>query len=179
MRRLSAGARVASVSIHAPGRLVRLIHRLPLPLYRSGWGRLLGSTFLLIAHVGRKTGKRRETVVMALTHDAETLEVVACSAWGRNADWVRNIRAHPALLVRIGRESYVPEQRFLSEEESVAVVIDFRGRHPWRLRLIAAILGCEDLRSEAGVRNFVRSRPFVSFRPKESEAGGLRLIPDV
>jgi hypothetical protein len=41
--------------------------RLPRPLYHRGWGRLLGHTFLLIAHEGRKSGLRHETVAMALT----------------------------------------------------------------------------------------------------------------
>jgi hypothetical protein len=69
------------------------------------------------------------------------------------------------LQIEIGRESYVPRQRFLSEDESAAVVAEFRRRHPWRVRLFAAILGWGDLSSEAAVREFVRTRPFVSFRP--------------
>jgi hypothetical protein len=67
--------------------------------------------------------------------------------------------------VQIGRESFTPEQRFLSEDESFAVAVDFRRRHPWRLRLITWILGWDDLRSDAAAREFVRSRPFVSLRP--------------
>jgi hypothetical protein len=46
------------------------------PLYHRGFGRFLGHTFLLIAHQGRMTGKRRETVAMALTYDPETREAV-------------------------------------------------------------------------------------------------------
>jgi deazaflavin-dependent oxidoreductase (nitroreductase family) len=126
---------------------------------------MLDHTFLLIAHEGRKTGKRRETVTMALAYDADTREAVVFSAWGPNTEWMRNLRAHPALQIQIGRESYVPEQRFLSEDESVAVVVEFRHRHPWRTRLFAAILGWGDLSSDAAVRDFVRGRPFVSFRP--------------
>jgi hypothetical protein len=57
------------------------------------------------------------------------------------------------------------QQQFLSEDESVAVVREFQRRHPWRTRLFAAILGWGDLSSETAVREFVRSRPFVSFRP--------------
>ena len=113
----------------------------PRPLYRRGWGWMLDHTFLLIAHEGRKTGKRRETVAMALAYDVDTREAVVFSAWGPNTEWMRNLRAHPALQIQIGRESYVPEQRFLSEDESVAVVVEFRRRHPWRTRLFAAILG--------------------------------------
>jgi deazaflavin-dependent oxidoreductase (nitroreductase family) len=148
-----------------PGRLARAVFRLPLPLYRRGWGSLLGHTFLLVTHVGRKTGRCRETVAMALTYDPETRETVVCSAWGPGTDWIRNIRARPALRIQIGRETYVPEQRFLSEDESVATAADFRRRHPWRLRLLAGILGWGDLGSEESLREFVHGRPFVSFRP--------------
>jgi deazaflavin-dependent oxidoreductase (nitroreductase family) len=147
-----------------PGRLALGVMRMPLRLYRRGWGRLLGHTFLLITHEGRKTGKRRETVAMALTYDSQAHEAIVCSAWGPNTDWIRNIRVRPALQIQIGRESFTPEQRFLSEDESVAVAIAFRRCHPWRLRILAAILGWGDLSSEAAVRDFVRSRPFVSFR---------------
>ena len=139
--------------------------RLPLPLYQRGWGWLLGHTFLLVTHTGRKTGKRRETVAMALTYDPETHGAVVCSAWGQNTDWIHNIRAHPALQIQIGRESYMPEQRFLSEEESFAVAVEFRRQHPRRLRLVARILGWGDLSSDSAVRDFVRRHPFVSFRP--------------
>jgi deazaflavin-dependent oxidoreductase (nitroreductase family) len=153
-----------------PGRLALALMRVPRPLYRRGWGWMLDHTFLLIAHQGRKTGKRRETVTMALAYDAETREAVVFSAWGPNTEWMRNLRAHPALQVQIGRESYVPEQRFLSEDESVAVVLEFRRRHPWRTRLFGAVLGWGGLNSETAVREFVRSRPFVWFRPARAPA---------
>ena len=149
-----------------PGRLALAVMRIPRPLYHCGWGWMLDHTFLLIAHQGRKTGKRHETVAMALKYDPDTRETVVCSAWGPNTEWIRNLRAHPALQIQIGRESYVPEQRFLSEDESVAVAAEFRRRHPSRTRLFAAILGWGDLSSETTVREFVRTRPFVSFRPR-------------
>jgi deazaflavin-dependent oxidoreductase (nitroreductase family) len=146
-----------------PGRLALAVMRVPRPLYRHGLGRLLGHTFLLIAHRGRTTGKRRETVAMTLTWNPDTREAVVCSAWGETG-WLRNLRAHPALEIQIGGEAFVPEQRFLSEDEAVAVATEFRTRHPWRLRLLSAVLGWGDLESEAAVRELVRSRPFVSFR---------------
>jgi deazaflavin-dependent oxidoreductase (nitroreductase family) len=151
-----------------PGRIALWFMRLPRPLYHRGWGRLLGHTFLLITHEGRKTGKRRETVAMTLTYDAETQESVVCSAWGPNTEWLRNLRAHPALQIQIGHETYVPQQRFLSEDEAVAVAVEFRDRHPGRLRLFATVLGWGDLGGEAAVRAFVHNRPFVSFRPAQT-----------
>ena len=87
-----------------PGRLALAVFRLPLLLYRRGWGWLLGDTFLLLVHAGRKTGTRYSTVAMVLRYDPRTQEAVICSGWGKDADWIRNIQAHPALQVQIGRK---------------------------------------------------------------------------
>ena len=148
--------------------------RLPRPLYRRGWGRLLGHTFLVITHEGRTTGLRHETVAMPLTYDPETRETVVCSAWGPNTQWMRNLRAHTALRIQIGDEAYAPVQRFLSEEEAAAVAREFRDHHPWRLRLFAAVLGWGDLGNDEALRELVRERPFVAFRP--SPASGPRRV---
>ena len=153
-----------------PGRLALIVFRLPLLLYRQGWGWLLGDTFLLLVHAGRTTGKRYSTVAMVLRYDARTHEAVICSAWGKDADWIRNIGARPALQVQIGRDSFTPQQRFLSEEESLAVLSEFQHRHPQRSRLLASILGWGDLRSDTAGREFVSTRPFVSFRPLDPAA---------
>ena len=148
-----------------PGRLALMVFRMPLRLYRHGWGWLLGHIFLLLVHVGRKTGKPHDTVAMALSYNRDHHEAVIFSGWGPDADWVHNLQAHAALEVRIGRESFVPEHRFLTDDEAVAVVTDFRQRHPWRVRLASAILGWGDLRSDAVARRFVHEHPFVSLRP--------------
>ena len=108
-----------------PGRLALAVFRVPLPLYRAGWGWLLGRTFLLLVHAGRKTGQPHAMTAMVLRYDAVTHEAVICSGWGPTTDWVRNIRARPALEVRIGRESFTPQQRFLSEDESFDVCLEF------------------------------------------------------
>jgi deazaflavin-dependent oxidoreductase (nitroreductase family) len=149
-----------------PGRLALAVFR-SLPLYRRGWGGLLGHTFLLLVHAGRKTGTPYSAVALVLRYDRQTHEAVICAAWGQDTDWVRNIRVRPALRVQIGRESFTPEQRFLSEDESLAVVAGFGRRHPWRLRLVTSILGWGDLRSDAAAREFVSVRPFVSLRPAD------------
>jgi deazaflavin-dependent oxidoreductase (nitroreductase family) len=111
-----------------PGRLALAVFRLPLPLYRRGWGSLLGHTFLLLVHAGRKSGTIYSSVAMALTYDPATQEAVICSVRGERADWVRNIRVRPALQVRIGPESFTPQQRFLTKDERFDVAVEFRRR---------------------------------------------------
>ena len=118
-----------------PGRLALAAFRMPLFLYRGGWGWMLGRTFLLLVHVGRRTGEPHDTVAMVLGDDADTGELVICSAWGPEADWVRNLQAGPGREVRVGRQRFVPEHCFLSEDEAVAVGVAFR-------RVIRTGCGC-------------------------------------
>jgi deazaflavin-dependent oxidoreductase (nitroreductase family) len=148
-----------------PGRLALVVFRLPLRLYDHGWGWVLDRTFLRLVHRGRRTGREHSTVAMVLAFDPKTREAVICSAWGPNADWLRNLRAGPAAQVQIGRLSFTPQHRFLTEEESVAVGVDFRRRHPHRLRFMSWVFGWGDLRTDPGLRVFVRDRPFVALRP--------------
>jgi deazaflavin-dependent oxidoreductase (nitroreductase family) len=126
---------------------------------------MLGRTFLMLVHVGRITAQPHDTVAMVLADDRSTGEVVIFSGWGPDADWLRNLHAGPAREVRLARERFVPEHRFLDEAEAVAVVGAFRHRHPGRVWLASAILGWGDLRSDAVLREFVQDHPFVALRP--------------
>lgn len=150
-----------------PGRLALAVFRIPLPLYRHGWGWLLGRTFLLLVHAGRKSGELYPAVAMVLRYDQDSHEAVVFSAWGEHTDWIRNIRVRPALRVQIGRESFTPQQRFLTQDESLAVVAEFQRQHPWRSRLATRIMGWEDLHSDTAARDFVGTRPFIAFRPAD------------
>lgn len=148
-----------------PGRLSIAVFRLPLILYRRGWGWLLGTTFMLLVHAGRKTGQPHLMTAMVMSWNPATREVVIFSGWGPKSDWVRNLRARPALRVEVGRESYRPQHRFLDEDESVAVARDFLRRHPYRVRVASRILDWPDLHSDSVLRDFVRTHPFVMLRP--------------
>ena len=153
-----------------PGRLALAMFRMPLSAYRHDTGWLLGRTFVEFAHTGRKTGQQYETVAMVLRYDPDAHEAVICAAWGPGTDWVRNLRAGPAARVRLGRESFAPQHRFLPDEEAFDVAVHFRREHPRRLRLLSMILGWGDLRDDAAVRDFIHTRPFVAFRPATASA---------
>jgi deazaflavin-dependent oxidoreductase (nitroreductase family) len=152
-----------------PGRLALALFRMPLRAYRHDAGWLLGRTFMEFTHTGRKTGRPYQTVAMVLRYDPGAREAVICAAWGPDTDWVRNLRAGPAARVRLGRESFTPQHRFLSEEEAFDVAVQFRREHPRRLRLISTILGWGDLRGDAAVRGLIRTHPFVAFRPATTD----------
>lgn len=74
----------------------------------------------MLTHVGRRTGQRHATAAMVLAEDRTTCEVVICSVWG------------------------VPQHRFLTQDEALAVGRSFR-------------------RSD-----YFSTRPFVALRPRGS-----------
>jgi deazaflavin-dependent oxidoreductase (nitroreductase family) len=152
------------------------VFRLPLRAARSG--HLSGRTFVTFVHTGRNTGLPHEAVAMVLRYNEATREVVICAAWGPDTDWVRNLQAGRAAKVQLGRESFIPEHRFLPDAEALDVIHHFRDLHPARLRFFSAALGWGDLRVDDVAREFVRTHPFVGFRPNsEDSSGGTKQDP--
>jgi deazaflavin-dependent oxidoreductase (nitroreductase family) len=148
-----------------PGRLALAIFRMPLRAYRHDKGWLLGHTFLELVHTGRKTGHQYEVVAMVLRYDADAHEAVILAGWGPDTDWVRNLHAGPAVRVRLGRETFTPAHRFLSEDEAFDVVAEFRREHPHRVRLATTVMDWGNFRRDTTVREFIATHPFVAFRP--------------
>ena len=96
---------------------LRRLFRAPVYLYRWKCGWLLGHRFLLLIHIGRRTGLTRHTVLEVLEYRKEDPEAVVMSAFGPSADWLRNIETTPNLVVVIGSQRFIAAHRVLDEEE--------------------------------------------------------------
>jgi deazaflavin-dependent oxidoreductase (nitroreductase family) len=114
--------------------------KMPLILYRLGLGWMLGKRFMLLTHVGRRSGKIYRSVLAVLHFDEKTREILAVSPWS-GSNWYRNIQATPALEVETGRTRYVPVQRNLSTEEIATLFIEYRRERPIFSRIVARIPG--------------------------------------
>jgi deazaflavin-dependent oxidoreductase (nitroreductase family) len=84
---------------HQPRGVLRLLLRAPLVLCRARPGRMLGHRLLRLVHIGRTSGRRRETVLEVVHYDPHTPEVVVVSGWGERSDCYRNITATPAIEI--------------------------------------------------------------------------------
>jgi deazaflavin-dependent oxidoreductase (nitroreductase family) len=102
-------ARTESRPRSRPNAALRVAFRLPVYPYRYRLGWLFGHRLLLLVHRGRKSGYVYQTVLEVVRHDPARRESIVVSAWGgEKADWYRNLRAAPAVEIRIRRERYVP-----------------------------------------------------------------------
>lgn len=75
-----------------PTGLWRHVLRLPVWLFRWRLGFLLGGRFVMIDHVGRRSGVVHQTVVEVVEHDEGRGELIVCSGTGPRADWYLTCR---------------------------------------------------------------------------------------
>jgi deazaflavin-dependent oxidoreductase (nitroreductase family) len=141
------------------------IFKLPIFLYQLKLGWLLGTRFMQITHVGRRSGKVRRTILAVLRFDEKSNEIFAVSAW-KGSDWYCNIQALPALQVETGFVGYVPQQRTLSPEEITTAFLEYRRQHPIFSRMICRIPGWKWDSSYEEFLELARTLRGVAFKPK-------------
>lgn len=125
-----------------PRGLLRLVLRAPIWLYRARLGWLFGHRLLYLAHRGRRTGARREVVVETVRYDPAAPEVTVVAAWGGNPDWYRNLKAAPAIEVRLGTRRWpAPTHRFLDASETHRTLLAYQRAHPRAWKRLAPLLG--------------------------------------
>ena len=95
-------------------------------------------------------------------------EAVVMSAFGRNADWLRNIEATPGPGVVIGLQHFVAGHRFLDTEEAMSVITSYERRNwliaPIIRRVLSRLLGWRYDGSASARRRLVAQLPLIAFR---------------
>ena len=151
-----------------PGPILRALFRAPIALYRLRLGWLLGHRFLLLTHLGRKSGRTYHTALECIGYDPRRRESVVIAGFGAQSDWYRNIEAHPALEISTGRMRYAPIQRFLSVEEGAAALAYYESRNgKLATSGLSSLFGYDG--TPEGRLALAQRRPMVAFRPPAPE----------
>ena len=161
---------------------LRGLFRVPVYFYRWKCGWLLGHRFLLLTHIGRRTGLRHHTVLEVVQYREQGPEAVVLSAFGRNPDWLRNIEKTPDPEVVIGSRCFVAAHRFLCEEEAVSVISDYEQRNrlirPIMRSVLSRLLGWRYDGPPDDRRRLVTQLPVIAFYPRSpATAGSSDVIP--
>ncbi len=152
--------------------LMWYLFRAPVYLFRWHLGPLFGHRLMLLEHTGRRTGRRRRTVLEVVEYRKNGPEVIVVNGFGRDSGWVRNIEAAPGEEVTVGSEHFVATHRFLGEDEAMQVMRDYEHRNrfiaPIVRRGLSWILGWPYHSTESDRRRLVRQLPLIGFRPVAS-----------
>ncbi len=146
------------------------LFRAPVYLYRWHLGWLFGHRCLLLTHFGRRTGLRRQTVLEVVEYREAGPEVVVANGFGRNSDWVLNIKAKAGEEVTVGLQKFAASHRFLGEDEAMRVIEDYEYRNrfiaPIVRRGFSWLVGWKYRCGESDRRQLVRQIPLIAFRPR-------------
>lgn len=108
------------------GSINRFIYKLPLLLWRMGFGSFLshpargGRKMMVVTTLGRKSGLPCHTMVSRIDFDQKDY---AISGWWLRSDWTKNIHEDPLVTIQVGLKIYAAHARRvvdLEEFRSVA-----------------------------------------------------------
>ena len=127
-----------------PGTLLKFFFKVPLLMHKlgfGGWERLTGAQWMLITTIGRKTGKRRETMVDVMDYDKANDTYYIEAAYGARADWYRNIQRNPIFEAQVGRRKFKARAGALSTESASDLLVQFYRQKPAYTRSVMAMAG--------------------------------------
>ena len=121
-----------------PGRLLWLINRAPTWIFKLRLGRLFRSRFAMITHRGRKSGKPHTVIVETADGSVESGRLVYIVAYGKRAQWYKNLKAAPAVSIEIAGRTYrEPQHEFLTREDTEQAIASYWDRYPGLARFLA------------------------------------------
>lgn len=150
------------------------LFRAPVYLYRWRLAWLFGKRVLLLTHIGRRTGLRRQTVLEVVEYREDGPQVIVVNGFGVDCDWLRNIEATPGEEVTVGSQHFVAVHRFLDEDEAARVMRSYEHRNRFIAPIVRAglswLLGWRYHGSEADRRRMVKQIRLIAFRPRSLSA---------
>ena len=152
-------------NIQPPAGLTRLVFRIPIHLYRLRLGWLFGSRLLLLNHIGRVSGKPRQTVLEVAERDGDSY--VVASGWGPTAAWYRNILHTPDVTIQVGTRTIPVTAIPLDKDQGAQVFVRYGSRHRTAAKyVLPRVLGFSVDGSDADFRAVGQQLPFVRFVPR-------------
>ncbi len=147
-----------------PRGLARLLFRLPIWLYRLGLGGLLGDRFMLLTHIGRKSGLKRHTMLEVVRYDKEKNTFIAAAGFGPQSDWYRNIHVNPHVTVQTSQHTWQMTAYFLKPEQAGKELLDYAQRYPLALRELSRFMGYRLDGTQDDIRAMGHALPMVAFK---------------
>jgi deazaflavin-dependent oxidoreductase (nitroreductase family) len=132
----------------------------------GGWERLIGAQWMLITTIGRKTGKRRETMVDVMDYDKANDTFYIEAAYGAHADWYKNIQSNPIFEAQVGRRKFKARAGALSTEGAGELLVQFYRQKPAYTRSVMAIAGMK-FNGEDELRELGKNLTLLAVKPEK------------
>jgi deazaflavin-dependent oxidoreductase (nitroreductase family) len=152
-----------------PGGISRWLFRLPIHLYHMHFGGLLGDRFVLLTHIGRKSGLPRQTVLEIVRYLPADHSCIVASGWGEKSAWFQNISLNPKITYQIRNQARPGVAERLNPAAASAELLDYGQRHPAALRELGKFMGYAFDGTEADIAALGQVIPMFHFKPIQAD----------
>ncbi len=154
-------------NVKPPTGLGRFLFRVPIYIYRVGLGWLFGNRLMLLNHIGRVSGKPRQTILEVVSHDPGDGSFVVASGWGPTAAWYRNVLHNPEVSIQVAAKTIPVTAVALAEDEGAEIFAAYAVQHGTLAKtLLPRLMGFSVNGTEADFRAAGRRMPFIRFVPR-------------
>lgn len=158
-------------SAYPPKGLLRIGFRAPVYVYRAGLGWLFGKRFVLINHIGRKSGRPHQAVVEVVERDSQTGDVLVVAGYGEQTQWYQNLKARPETTIQIGSRKIPVMAEFITPDDGQAIMVRYADRYGALTGRLFSMMGYQWDGTIDDVRRIAReSLRFVRFRERLTAA---------
>src|SRR5579884_64793 len=126
--------------VRPPRGLGRLLFRLPIWLFRLHLGWLLGHRFLLLTHIGRKSGRTRQNMLEVVRYEKASSTYYVFSGWAEKSDWARNVMKTPRVEITAAGRHFAACAARVSPDEAERVLLDYARRYPIAKRVLPRMI---------------------------------------
>lgn len=137
--------------------------RLPILIFRLGLGWMMGKHFLLLEHIGRKSGELRRAVLEVVSSSPESGLYYVVSGFGPGSNWYQNILHNPQVVIQVGRDRFQAIAQQLSPEQAGKLMLTYYQEHPGNLKTLSSLLGYEIEFTTQGIQEFGHQIPVIQF----------------
>jgi deazaflavin-dependent oxidoreductase (nitroreductase family) len=127
-----------------PRGLLKIFFRIPVLVARlglAGWERIFGIEWMLLITIGRKSGKKRFTMVDVLFYESDKDMYIVEVGFGKSSDWYQNIKTNPHFEAQIGRRRFGATAEELPPDKTGDRMVDFVRRRPLYAKSVLKAVG--------------------------------------
>jgi deazaflavin-dependent oxidoreductase (nitroreductase family) len=150
-----------------PSGLLKFFFKVPLFMHKiglGGWERFIGAQWMLLTTTGRKSGKRRQTLVDVMDYDKATDTYYIEAAYGSHADWFKNIQVTPRFEAQVGKRKFIAQAEILNEGNTGEMLVQFFRRKPAYTRSVMAMVGMK-FKDEEELRPLGKNLTLLAVKP--------------
>ena len=134
---------------------------------KLGW--ILGNRFLMLTHIGRKSGQPHQTVIEVVQYDKKADTYYVVSGWGKKSDWYQNICKSTHVTIHVGGRKFQAIAEFIPLEKAIEIMETYARRHPVAFSELSGLFLGEHMKPDSDAPQRIATKmPMVAFHPMQS-----------